>query len=136
MDPPFQGGAFFYHGGAFFFVRGALFLFQGALFGPLKKHSKIQGGLSPPDKKMRSKTLRRNRGKRSIVSYKMAMISSLSLKLSASLRIHLARSIMTSIFSSCPFFSVFLQLHTNFKDVHNPFSPYRDWVLPRTPSRS
>ena len=51
----FRGALFFYQGGAFFFSSGGrCFYFKGALFGPWKKHSKIQGGLSPPEQKMHS----------------------------------------------------------------------------------
>ena len=55
----FSGGAFFSSGRRFYLLRGALFR-------PWKKHSKIQRGLTLPEQKMRSKTVRRCRGKRSI----------------------------------------------------------------------
>ena len=62
----FREVLFLCQGGAYFWSGGRSFHFRRALFGPWEKHSKIQGGLSPSEQKMHSKTLGRPQGKRSI----------------------------------------------------------------------
>ena len=139
----FRGALFFLQGGAIFPSGGRFYLLRGALFGPWKKHSKIQGGLSPPEQKCTARHLEDVEAKEVliksmkdtsfiviettvlysylqignvIISHSRLSASRFKNKLSAlynvinglsASRINSARSIMSSMFSSCPFLSVF-----------------------------